>query len=165
MDAQTPPKSPAEKAEHTPGTLSEAIAEGTPLPPLGEAGHKLLSDLHRKLLHLHKALLDDERKSYEKANGPVAASGQMLNLVMYDPYFDWLHRISETIVKIDQIQEDKKATLEDASDLVASLRTLFKAGPESEESDFMKRYKAVLLREPAAVLAHVEVQRLLLTDA
>jgi hypothetical protein len=131
---------------------------------VNEPTRRKLQDLHKKLMHLHKALLDNERKDYERLNGPVQGSGTMLNLVMFDPFFDWLHRISEGIVKIDELLDDKEATLEDASDLLSALRGLFQANPENE-TPFMLRYKAALQHEPAAVLAHVEVQKVLLPDA
>jgi len=131
---------------------------------LNESTRKKLQDLHKKLMHLHKALLDNERGNYEMLNGPVLGSGTMLNLVMFDPFFDWLHRISEGIVKIDELLDSDEATLEDASDLLGALRALFQANSENE-TPFMLRYKAVLQREPAAILAHMEVQKVLIPDA
>jgi hypothetical protein len=131
--------------------------------PLNEPTRQKLTDLHKSLLALHKVLLDDERKAYEKINGRVETSAQLLNLVMYDSWFDWLHKISETVVKIDELMEDEEATYEDASDILSALRTLFQSG--EPESDFFKKYKQALTREPAAVLAHIDVQRHLVTDA
>ncbi len=130
---------------------------------LNEPFRRKLTDLHKALLRLHKTLMDDERKEYEKVNGPIATSGAMLNLVMFDPFFDWLHRISESIVKIDELLEDEETTNEDASEFLSNVRMLFQAS--ANESEFMVRYKAVLQREPGAVLGHMEVQRLLLPDA
>jgi hypothetical protein len=131
--------------------------------PLNDQIRQKLTDLHKSLLALHKVLLDDERKAYEKVNGRVETSAQLLNLVMYDQWFDWLHKISETVVKIDELMEDKDAKYEDASDLLSALRTLFQSG--EPESEFFKKYKQVLTREPGAVLAHIDVQRYLVADA
>ncbi len=119
-------------------------------------------DLHKQLMRLHKVLLDSERRSYEEKHGAIPSLSQVLNLVMHDPWFEWLHRISEGIIRIDEILENKNATLDDASECLSSFRALFQ-GPE--DSEFMIRYRAALKRDSAAVMAHIEVQKLLVTDA
>lgn len=125
--------------------------------PLTEMTRNRLEGLHRALIHLHKVLLDNERAAYEEVHGPALGSGHMLNLVMSDPWFDWLHSISKLIVQIDEITEDDSAEEEKAFALLDKARQLFRTS--TENSEFMHRYKAVLQREPEAVLAHIEVQR------
>lgn len=132
--------------------------------PLSEPLRQRLLALHKGLLRLHKVLLDDEQKAYELVHGQVPGKGQLLNLVMYDPWFEWLHRISESIIKIDETLEDEKASALDASELMNRFRELFRDGAEGE-TEFMRRYRVVMQREPAAILAHIEVQKLLLSDA
>ena len=129
--------------------------------PLNEAQRERLLSLHKRLMNLHKILLDDERKAYEKANGHVASPHQVLTLVMHDPWFDWLHRISEKIITIDEIIDESESSSEEAGRLMSDLRALFKAS----DSEFIKRYRTILQREPAAIHAHIEVQKLLLPDA
>lgn len=119
---------------------------------------KKLTDLHKGLMRLHKALLDTERKAYEEKHGPVESAHQVLSLVMHDPWFDWLHRISEGIVHIDEILENDDALFDDADDCLESFRTLFQG---DSESDFMNRYRAALQRNPGAILAHIDVQKIL----
>ena len=46
------------------------------------------------LLRLHKTLLDLERRDYERARGRIGNSYEFLQLVLKDPWFDWLHRLS-----------------------------------------------------------------------
>lgn len=130
--------------------------------PLNQATRQRLLDLHRGLLRLHKSLLDDERAAYEKINGPVGGAGRVLELVMNDPWFDWLRRISEIIVEIDQVTDSEESTIDEAHGIIQKLRNLFK--PQGAETPFMARYKAVLQRNPEAVLGHIEVQKLLLLD-
>lgn len=122
-----------------------------------------LRRLHREMLKLHKVLMDEERIQYEKVHGRVQTSGEFLHLVMYDKWFDWLHRISELLVRIDELMEDEKATLDDAYDLLGATRELFQSDPHSEA--FGARYRAVLQRDPAAVLAHADLQRVLFSDS
>lgn len=134
---------------------------GFPLPLVGPP-RKRFEELRLNLLRLHKILLESERASYERVNGPVGSTGRLLSLVMSDPWFDWLHRISEMVVEMDLLLESDNGTIAGASDLVERTRTLLRAG--GEDSEFMRRYKAVLQRDPAAVNAHAEVQRTLRPD-
>ena len=61
-----------------------------------------LKELRHGLLRLHKTLLDLERRGYERARGRIGNSYEFLQLVLKDPWFDWLHRLSELIVQIDE---------------------------------------------------------------
>ena len=133
--------------------------------PLNEATVRKVQNFRTELLRLHKILLDDEKQRYEKEVGPVAGASHLLSLVMSDSFFDWLHRISELVVIIDETLEDDKSTLETAENLLESGRTLFRASASEDDTEFMKNYKTVLRRSPAAVMAHSEVQRALLSDA
>ena len=49
------------------------------------------------LLHLHKALLDSEKELYEQQFGPIPSKGQFLQLVMGDPWFNWLRDYSQLL--------------------------------------------------------------------
>lgn len=127
-----------------------------------------LTRLHSSLLKLHKILLDEERKSYEIIHGPVQGSGRLLQLVMYDPWFDWLHRISEIVVQIDQALEEASSSAEEGLRIFADTRSLFRASPDPAkdgDSEFIRKYKSILQKQPAAVIAHAELQTALLPDA
>jgi hypothetical protein len=43
------------------------------------------------LLGLHKALILAEQVTYERINGRVASNSELLQLVLNDPWFTWLH--------------------------------------------------------------------------
>src|SRR6187431_2565513 len=81
-----------------------------------------LKVLRLGLLRLHKALLDLERRDYERARGRIGNSYEFLQLVLKDPWFDWLHRLSELIVQIDETLDnrdpDQPTTEEDAKELL-----------------------------------------------
>ncbi len=130
---------------------------------VSEPVRQRLNGLHKELLKLHKVLLDDERVQYEKVHGRIQTSGEVLHLVMYDKWFDWLHRISEVLVRIDELMESEEATLDDAYDLLSVTRELFHANPDDEA--FGAKYRAVLQRDPGAVLAHADVQTILFADS
>lgn len=118
-----------------------------------------LREVRRGLLRLHKILLDQERAQYEKTRGPVS-SGQLLQLVINDEQFAWLHSISELIVRIDErFDDDEPMTLDDARRLLGEARTLL-IGTEFEDA-FQQKYYAALQVNPDAVLAHKELSLIL----
>jgi len=85
---------------------------------ISESTSNQLKQLRHGLLRLHKLLLDLERRGYERARGRIGNSYEFLQLALKDPWFDWLHRLSELIVQIDEaldsIGAETPATEEDA---------------------------------------------------
>jgi hypothetical protein len=126
---------------------------------LPEAVRRRLQELHRALLRLHKVLLDDERASYEAAHGRTSPQ-ELLQLVISHAQFAWLHAISETIVRIDELLESDEASAPaDAEQLIAQTRGLL--APAEAGDEFRRKYHNALQRQPDAVLAHREATRLL----
>jgi catechol 2,3-dioxygenase len=91
--------------------LDALLAEPAPAPsapgaegvaPLSQDSRERLKALRLGLIALHKALLDDARSAYEMDRGRVSSTGALLQLVISDPWFAWLHQISEVIVRIDE---------------------------------------------------------------
>lgn len=130
--------------------------------PLAPTTLQLLENVRIQLLRLHKILLDDERAAYERIKGPMGTPGQVLSLVMSDPFFDWLHAISRLIIKIDELSESSEGTEDQATALVTQARDLVLA--KDAESDFSRKYKAALQRNSAAVMAHAEVLKAVRDD-
>jgi hypothetical protein len=60
---------------------------------LPDATLKHLRELRRRLLHLHKTLLEMERADFERFFGRVT-SGELLQLVINHAQFAWLRLIS-----------------------------------------------------------------------
>ena len=122
-----------------------------------------LKDLRHGLLRLHKLLLDLERRDFERARGRIANSYEFLQLVLKDPWFDWLHRLSELIVQIDEALDTREPEAfmseDDASALIERARALL--APSENGSEFQKNYFLALQRSPDVVLLHSEVMRLL----
>jgi catechol 2,3-dioxygenase len=117
-----------------------------------------LRDLRGRLLRLHKVLLDDARVSYEMDRGRVASNATLLQLVISDPWFAWLHSLSELVVRIDETAEpDSPATDADAATLIDQVERLLTASETGE--GFQRRYYDALQRQPAVVLAHADVRR------
>src|ERR687896_231391 len=122
-----------------------------------------LKILRQGLLRLHKLLLDLERRDYERARGRISNSYEFLQLVLKDPWFDWLHRLSELIVQIDETLDsrdpDQPATEDDAKALLARAKSLL--APSESGSEFQKNYFLALQQSPDVVLLHAEMMRLL----
>jgi len=120
-----------------------------------------LKALRQGLLRLHKMLLDLERVGYERARGRISNSYEFLQLVLKDPWFDWLHRLSELIVQIDESLDTRDAehplTDDDASALLVRAKTLL--SPAEEGSEFQKNYFLALQQSPDVVLLHAEIMR------
>jgi hypothetical protein len=130
--------------------------------PLEAATLGRLDFLRTQLLRLHKVLLDDERAAYEKVHGPIGSAGRVLSLVMSDPWFDWLHKISQLIVKIDELQENENGTEALSEQLFSEAKDLILA--KEPESAFSKAYRAALQRSSAAVGAHAEALKAIRDD-
>jgi hypothetical protein len=115
------------------------------------------------LLRLHKTLLDLERRDYERARGKISNSYEFLQLVLKDPWFDWLHRLSELIVQIDETLDthdsETPATEADASALIERAKTLL--APAEAGTEFQKNYFLALQQSPDVVLLHSEIMKLL----
>ncbi len=122
-----------------------------------------LKELRHALLRLHKLLLDLERRDFERSRGPISNSYEFLQLVLKDPWFDWLHRLSELIVQIDEGLDtrdvDTAMTEQDAKALVERAKTLL--APSESGTQFQKNYFLALQQSPDVVLLHSEVMRML----
>jgi len=121
-----------------------------------------LKQLRQGLLRLHKTLLDMERRGYERARGQISNSYEFLQLVLKDPWFDWLHRLSELIVQIDETLDansETPATEADAKALTERAKTLLV--PAETGSEFQKNYFLALQQSPDVVLLHSEIVKLL----
>ena len=88
--------------------------------PLTNETRERLLTVHRRLLHLHKALLDEERADFEGLYGPTTPL-QMLQLALADPHFAWLKAYSNRILEIDTLSDDKAATENQADEVLLAL--------------------------------------------
>jgi hypothetical protein len=120
-----------------------------------------LDNLFRALLCLHKALLDDERVSYERVHGRIPSNGAFLQLALNDAWFAWLRPLSQLIAKLDELSESNDpAPREAIPALLASAQTLLI--PTEEGEGFSRQYHDALQRSPDVVLAHAAVRALLM---
>ena len=135
-------------------------APASPYAPMTGKMRQSLRELRTRLLQLHKVLIDDARAAYEMDRGRVGSSASLLQLVINDPWFAWLHSLSELVVRIDEsVESDSPATDADAAALTEQVDRLLTASEDGE--GFQRRYFEALQRQPAVVLAHADVKRAL----
>lgn len=126
----------------------------------GDGVQQRLTDLRNGLLSLHKALLDSERAAYERDIARISSTGELLKLVLYDPWFAWLHELSEFVVLIDEILDaEEPPTGLDAERLLAQAGDLL--APKESGVGFAKRYFEALQRDPDVVLAHARMRKVM----
>jgi hypothetical protein len=85
----------------------------------------------------------------------------LLDMLQHNPWFTWLHPISDLLVRIDHLLDDNAfdITDENVSHLTAEVEQLLR--PSTEGEGFERAYYEALQREPDVVLAHFRVKRLL----
>ena len=121
------------------------------------ARQKLVA-LREALLHIHKSLLEMERRDYEKEHGKVTA-GELFRLVVDDPQFSWLHNISEFVVRIDEALASEEGVSDTDSHVAISLaRKIF--APSEAGDGFQKKYFDAIQKDPAVVIEHAQLARL-----
>ncbi len=115
--------------------------------------------LRHALLELHKALLDAQRIRYERENGRVESRGELLELVLQDPSFEWLRVLSALIARLDELAEaDDKDASGEMRGVIDKLRALVRF---EGNSGFTGPYREIVEAVPDALVAHVRLSRLL----
>jgi hypothetical protein len=126
-----------------------------------------LTELRNGLLSLHKTLLDSERATYERDIARIGSSGELLKLVLYDPWFAWLHELSEFVVLIDETLDaiDEKRGPGEPPPIIDAERFIAQSwellAPNETGTGFAKRYFEALQRDPDVVLAHGRMRKVL----
>ena len=133
-----------------PGETSNPIA----------ANRKRLSAVRDALLSLHKTLIDSERQRYESAIGAIHSPNHFLQLLTTDPWFAWLHPLSQMIVAMDVVLEEKEPlTAASAEALINQTGALLVAAENGH--GFAGHYHAALQHDPDVVLAHAATMMLI----
>ena len=132
-----------------------------PRPPRAEIPEPLRSELNTArdvLLAVHKVLLEHERSRYERERGRIENNYQLLQLVIGDPWFAWLHPVSELVVQIDVHMESRDPPPPGSGEaLLAQARSLL--DPDAVREGFHREYHRALHESAEVVLAHADARR------
>jgi hypothetical protein len=119
-----------------------------------------LTAFREALLHLHKALLDSERISYEASFGHISSPYQFLHLVTTDPWFAWLAPVTRLIAAADEMLDAKEPlTAAGVESLVHEAGLLLVATTDGQ--GFSRHYDEALQRSPEVVLTHAVAAKLI----
>jgi hypothetical protein len=112
-----------------------------------------LKELSKAFLRLHKTLLDGAKTEYEAKNGRIAGANQYLQLVLDDPHFAWLRKMSSLIALIDEaVSVRRPASEEEAQALFNEARMLLNF--EDADADFNDKFQTSLQKNSDAVLSY-----------
>ncbi|MBX9857636.1 MAG: hypothetical protein K2Y26_19060 [Gemmatimonadaceae bacterium] len=150
-DAANTPTPPAAPAPAT-GDLTDEVREQPTMPlemPLASAEEReSLEQLRKFLLVVHRGLLQAERTRYEKVRGRIDNNSAFLQLVINDPFFDWLRPMAQLVLLIDERSTDKKSPMgsAEARSLYDRGRALLRADAEGDA--FQRLYFQALQHSP-----------------
>ena len=112
-----------------------------------------VQNVREHLLELHRALVNEERLSYEREHGKITA-GEFLGVLIRDDAFAWLRPMTQLIVELD---DPELAGTTDWSTWQARIRDLLR--PDSEGNEFQRHYDALMQRSPEVGLVHGATMR------
>ena len=124
-----------------------------------EGVRQRLTELRHALLKLHKALVDSERVSYEKTMGQIQSPNHFLQLLTNDPWFAWLHPLSQLVVAMDEVLDAEEPLTVAKVDALARQSDLLLVVSENSDG-FSGHYHEALQRDPDVVLTHAKVVKL-----
>jgi hypothetical protein len=119
-----------------------------------------LNELTKALRDLHRSLVEIVRHEYEKEWGPVNDAGQLLQLLTKHPQFNWLHQLSEFIVDVDELLDQEKVSEPEMRTIFTQAKNLITPS-SSDTTEFSQRYVTLLQLDPALVMAHANVRKIL----
>jgi hypothetical protein len=114
-----------------------------------------LSEVRSRLLELHKALVEAERRDYERLHGRHSDT-DFLEVLIKDPNLSWLGALTALIVRLDEALEDGEALEEGWNEQVRRLLALTAASGE-----FNPKYRQLAQQIPEVLVAHGAVMQAL----
>ena len=110
-------------------------------------------DLRAALIALHRALLEEERRAYEKTHGRQTGA-DFLQTLIADPAFAWLGPLTTLIVRLDELDAEDNPEAERSASSKAARSLLVE-----KESDFRRRCAKLVQRSPDVAFAFAAARR------
>ncbi|MFL6566491.1 MAG: hypothetical protein ACJ8G5_16255 [Burkholderiales bacterium] len=106
--------------------------------------------MRRDLLELHRALVESERREYERVRGRMTDRA-FLEALIGAPELAWLNPFTSLIVRLEEVLEENPGGTA-VDDCVAETRKLLR--PNAGGYGFQRRYAEAMQRSPEVVVAH-----------
>ena len=120
---------------------------------LSDEPRRKLKELSKAFLRLHKTLLDGAKIEYEAKNGRIASANHYFQLVLDDPHFSWLRKMSALIALIDEaVSVRRPASEREAQALFIEAKMLLNF--EDADADLNDKFQAALQKNPDSVLSY-----------
>lgn len=149
----SPSEPTAEQAGEQAGEQAAAPTTVDAIPATPEQRQRL-DRVRDNLLRVHRALLNVERDRYEKVKGRIPNNSAFLQLVINDPWFDWMRPMAQLVLLIDERLADKKQPLGAAEAVALFDRSRVLLQADSEGDAFQRLYYQAVQHSPdLAVLA------------
>jgi hypothetical protein len=120
-----------------------------------------LRALRLPLLALHKEVLATERRNLERVHGALGGA-EFLQIVSDPLRYGWLQPFSALILALEDtldVTDDDEVEIATPEELLDRTRDLLL--PPKEATPFGRRYLTLMQQEPALVMAHAAVAKLL----
>ena len=115
-----------------------------------ENAHKpALLEAATALREVHRVLVRAVRIRYEREIGAVGGPGHLLRLLTEDPYFAWLHPMSELIVDLDSLLAQELLPAGTVAAVRMEVDRLARAG-----GPFWETYAPFLQSNPKVAVSH-----------
>jgi hypothetical protein len=114
-------------------------------------GRSKIDRIGEAMRTLHKALLDDTQRDYEKTHGKVTSPYTLFSLVTQDPAFLWLQPMTRMIVDIEDIGTPKGPPASEA--IIAEMKKRIEK-LLTDDGAFSQRYLARLQAVPEVAVEH-----------
>jgi hypothetical protein len=121
---------------------------------------KKVDEWRHALLELHKSLIDEQRKRYERDHGRIGSSNEFLGLVLEHPEFEWIRQLSALIAQLDEWREASDAASDaELAAITSALKALIQPG--GAHAEFTRRYWEMAEATPDVLVGHVKLWRML----
>lgn len=107
-----------------------------------------INDLFRKLLRLHKSLIDFQKLVLEAFDQKKYTPYDMLQFAFNHPEFEWLRKISMIMADMDESTSDKKHPPDEARLKEFATRLNAILSESTQDADFKNRLSKALSRDP-----------------
>lgn len=105
---------------------------------------------------VHRLLIDEAKRSYERERGPIKGPYALFALVAQDPYFAWLQPMTRLLVEMDDLGDRKEPPLTQKD--LEWVRERFDGLLAARAEQFSIRYHDLLHTSPDVVAEHGRLQ-------